>query len=109
MARKVIWTEVAWRDLEEAADYIAEDSPHYAAALVREVREAARSLAYLAERGRVVPEFEHPKIRELIVRSYRLIYRVAEEAVHIIGFIHGARDLETLWRRKVRGDSGDRG
>lgn len=38
MARKVIWTEVAWNDLEEAADYIAKDSPHYAAAFVREAR-----------------------------------------------------------------------
>jgi len=52
MARKVTWTEVAWSDLEVAADFIAIDSPHYAAAFVREVRDAARSLAYLAERGR---------------------------------------------------------
>jgi plasmid stabilization system protein ParE len=26
MARKVTWTEVAWSDLEEVADYIAKDS-----------------------------------------------------------------------------------
>lgn len=45
MARKVKWTAAAWNDLEEAADYIARDSPNYAAALVREVREAARSLS----------------------------------------------------------------
>jgi hypothetical protein len=25
MARKVVWTETAWRDLERSADYIAED------------------------------------------------------------------------------------
>ncbi len=51
MARKVKWTAAAWSDLEEAADYIARDSPNYAAALVREVREAARSLSCLAGRG----------------------------------------------------------
>jgi hypothetical protein len=33
MARKVIWTESAWKDLEEVVDYIAKDSSHYAAAL----------------------------------------------------------------------------
>jgi len=32
MDRKIIWTESAWRDLEEAAEYIAKDSQHYAAA-----------------------------------------------------------------------------
>jgi toxin ParE1/3/4 len=102
MARKVMWTESAWRDLEEVADYIAKDSSHYAAAFVREVRDAARTLAYLAERGRVVPEFSDPSIRELFVRSYRLIYQVAEKAVYIVGFIHGARDLWALWEREGR-------
>ncbi len=53
MAWQVMWTESAWRDLEEVADYIAKDSSHYAAAFVREARDAARTLAYLAERGRV--------------------------------------------------------
>ncbi len=76
MARKVIWTESAWIDLEEVADYIAKDSPHYASAFVREVRDAVRSLIDLAERGRLVPEFNDPSIRELFVRSYRLIYQV---------------------------------
>ena len=100
MARKVKWTEAAWSDLEEAADYIAKDSPHYAAAFVRETRDAARSLAYLAERGRVVPEFDDPSIRELFVRSYRLIYQVTEQVVYIIGFVHGARNLRVFWERE---------
>ncbi len=107
MARKVMWAEAAWNDLEEVADYIAKDSPHYAAAFVREVRDAARSLAYLAERGRAVPEFNDPCIRELLVRSYRLIYQVGEKAVYIVGFIHGARDLWAFWEREGRPHSGD--
>jgi len=59
MAKKVKWTAAAWSDLEEAADYIARDSPNYAAAMVREVREAARSLSGLAERGRMFQSFEN--------------------------------------------------
>lgn len=102
MAPKIAWARVAWRDLEEAAEYIAKDSPHYAAAFVREAREAARSLAYFAARGRIVPEFHTPSIRELFVRSYRLIYQVTGETVYIIGFIHGARDLGVLWQREKR-------
>jgi len=102
MARKVKWTEAAWPDIEEVSDYIAKDSPYYAAALVREVRDAARSLAHLSERDRLVPEFGDPSVRELFVGKYRLVYHVTEQDVCIVGFIHGARDLPTLWEREAR-------
>ena len=107
MARKVEWTEIAWSDLEEVADYIAKDSHYYAAAFVREVRDAGRSLAYMAERGRVVPEFGDPNIRELFVRKYRLIYQMTENTIYIIGFIHGARDLLAIWEREEHPNPGD--
>lgn len=102
MARKVKWTAAAWNDLEEAADYIARDSPNYAAALVREVREAARSLSRLAERGRMVPEFRESAIRQLLVGNYRLIYQVSKDTVDILALVHGARDLPALWERQDR-------
>lgn len=102
MARKIAWTESAWNDLEDAAEYIRRDSVHYAAAFVREVRDAARSLAYLSERGRIVPEFDDPSIREFFVRSYRLIYHLKGRFVFIVAFIHGARDLLALWEREGR-------
>jgi plasmid stabilization system protein ParE len=95
-----VWTEVAWSDVSAVADYIAKDSSRYAAAFVREVREAARSLAEFAQRGRVVPELRDPQVRELFVRNYRLIYRLAGRDVFIIAFIHGARQLEPLWGRE---------
>jgi len=102
MARKIKWAQVAWGDLEDAANYIAKDSLYYAAAFIREARDAARSLGYLAERGHMVPEFNNPSIRELFVRNYRMIYQMRKEAVYIIGFIHGARDLSSLWEREGR-------
>ncbi len=102
MARRVAWTETAWRDLEHVADYIAEDSPGYAAALVRRIRDQARSLEELAERGRVVPELDQPAARELVVGSHRLIYEISEGDVYVLGLIHGARDLAALWDREGR-------
>jgi hypothetical protein len=44
--------------------------------LVQEVKRAATSLTDFADRGQVVPEFEDETIRELLVRPYRLVYRV---------------------------------
>lgn len=102
MARRVAWTETAWRDLEHVADYIAADSPGYAAALVRRIRDQARSLEELSERGRIVPELDQPAVRELVVGSYRLIYEISEQDVYVLGLIHGARDLTTLWDTKSR-------
>jgi plasmid stabilization system protein ParE len=100
MARKIIWTETAWSDLEGIADHIAEDSVYYAAAFVREIRDASRTLERLAQRGRVVPEFGDLTIRELLIENYRLIYKTEKTAVNILGLIHGARDLKSLWKRK---------
>jgi toxin ParE1/3/4 len=93
MARRVIWTEAASSDLEEAAGYIARDSRFYAAAFVREVRAAVRSLRVSSERGRVVPELGRPEIRELLVRSYRLVYNITPGRIHVVALIHGARDF----------------
>ena len=67
-----------------------------------EIRDAARLLAHFADRGRVVPEFDDQSIRELFVRSFRLIYQKSEERVYIIALIHGARDLRSLWQREGR-------
>jgi plasmid stabilization system protein ParE len=43
--------------------------------------------------GRVVPEFEDPLIRELIVGSYRLMYRPDGDTIFVVTIIHGSRDL----------------
>jgi plasmid stabilization system protein ParE len=102
MDRRVVWTEAAWLDLEQVIGYIARDSPHYGASFAREVRDASRSLFRFAERGRCVPELDTPEIREIFVRSYRLLYPLSGETVHILGLIHGARELGPIWKREKR-------
>ena len=74
-------------------EHIFRDSEFYAAAVARELVTTARSLATFSERGRVVPEYEDPTVRELIVRRYRLIYRVQPDRVEVLLIIHGARQM----------------
>jgi plasmid stabilization system protein ParE len=93
MGREVVWAESAADDLESAAAYIARDSAAYAAAFVREVRAAATSLADFAERGQVVPEVRDPALRELLVRPYRLVYRISKDLVTVVALVHGAMRL----------------
>lgn len=102
MARTVKWAEAASDDLDRIAGYIARDSPNYAAAFAREILDAARSLADMAERGRVVPEWHEPSVRELFVGNYRLIYQLSGQMAHIVGVVHGSRNLKALWEREGR-------
>ena len=46
--------------------------------------------------GRVVPEFNIEKIRELIYKDYRIVYEVKNNAVCILTIQHGNRLLENL-------------
>ncbi|MBI4164215.1 MAG: type II toxin-antitoxin system RelE/ParE family toxin [Acidobacteria bacterium] len=50
----------------------------------------------------MVPELNQSSVRELFVRSYRLIYIIRRDEVCILALIHGSRDLETLWKREAR-------
>jgi plasmid stabilization system protein ParE len=102
--RSVTWTESAADEFDDAAAYRAQTSKVYASAFAREVRAASRSLRTMAERGRVVPELGEPTIREIFVRNHRLIYKVAEERIWILGFIAGPRDFSRAWRERARGE-----
>jgi hypothetical protein len=42
----------------------------------------------------------------LIVHNQRLIYLVTDNAVHVLGLIHAARDLDSLWDDEERTPSG---
>jgi len=58
------------------------------------------SLKTMPERGRVVPEFRRSELREIILRSYRIIYRINEldKSIEIVRFWHGARGFPRLPR-----------
>lgn len=45
----------------------------------------------LPQSGRVVPEIKDPTVREVIQGSYRIVYRLIREEIHIITVHHAAR------------------
>jgi toxin ParE1/3/4 len=91
--RRVVWTEHAQQTLDEAVGYVAQDSRTAAERLLIEALEVASSLDVFSERGRMVPEANQPNVRQLLVQRYRLLYEVTASEVHILAFVHGARDL----------------
>ena len=91
--RHVVWTDHARRMLDDAVSYVAQDSHPAAQRLLIQALEAASSLDVFGERGRIVPELNQPNVRQLLVQRYRLLYEVTQTEVHILAFVHGARDL----------------
>ena len=87
------WTEPAVADLDNIQDYITRDSAEYADALIERLILSVDRLESFPESGRRVPESTDPKVRELLVESYRVIYRLKKGSVQILAVAHGARNL----------------
>jgi plasmid stabilization system protein ParE len=93
MGYRVALSPSARRDLRDIVRYISLDSPERAITFGQFLVFHTKHLAEFPELGRVVPEFDNPLIREIVVRSYRVIYRVnhADCRVDVIRFWHSAR------------------
>jgi len=93
MGRKVILSPRAIEDLEEIVRYIAQDSPDRACVFGDALVARTKQLADFPEAGRVVPAYHDPDAREIIHRSYRIIYRLSRDgaAVEVSRFWHAAR------------------
>src|SRR5438309_1223936 len=81
-------------DLQAIGEYIGEDPPAYAGAVVKAIVQQTRLLAQFPRSGRKVPEFDDENIRELLAYSYRMIYRLQENDVVVAAVIHGKRILQ---------------
>ena len=93
MAYNLIWSPAASEDLRHLVRYIATDSPERAAAFGLRLIERVERLQGFPEMGRMVSERRDRCIREIIVRPYRVIYRVSHERqlLEIVRVRHAAR------------------
>jgi plasmid stabilization system protein ParE len=87
----VRWTLQAADDLEAIVAFIGRDSMRYARFFAVSVLAAIDRLATFPYSGRVVPEQGDNAIREIILGSYRIVYRVQDDAVQILTVCHGSR------------------
>ncbi len=94
MAYRVVWSGRAVSDLEAIANYIAQDSPAYAAIVVRMIVSRTKMLSRFPRSGRKVQEFGDESIREVLAYSYRVVYQLQEQQVLIAAIIHGKQLLQ---------------
>ena len=98
MGWKVIISPSARGDLADIVSYIARHNADAAARIGYELVAKAERLASFPEWGRCVPEFQRPEVREIVHRSYRIIYRLnaTAQSVEVVRFWHGARGFPQI-------------
>ena len=91
---KIKWSYLAIRDLKSIYEYISKDSEIYASRFINKLIVRVDQLIELPESGRVVPEKEDPRIRELIEGNYRIFYRVVKNQVVILRVHNSAKRIK---------------
>jgi len=95
-AYKVFITQNARDDLRHIFSYIAEDSISDAKIFVSELEKKINTLSTLPERASYIPEnvFFGTDYRQLILRKYRVIYRIDKDDIFVLRVIQGSKLLE---------------
>ena len=93
---EIKWLSRALKNLDQEAEYIAQDNPKAARILVQDIRDAIALLAdnpSLGRPGRIIGT------RELVVKNthYLIPYRVRGTNVEILRIFHTSRRLPKRW------------
>ncbi len=91
--KQVKWSRRAVRDLVEIGEFIAADDPAAARRWVDRLRERALRAAALPHGGRIVPELKRDDVREVFLKTYRIVYRILPRQIAVITVFEGHREL----------------
>ena len=96
---EVLWAAVAENDLLGIIDFIAEDNPGVALDNLYKIKSSTAKLDHSPRRGRIVPELLKQGIsryREILIKPWRVIYRIEENRVYIVSVIDERRNVEDV-------------
>jgi len=96
---EILWAAVAENDLLGIVDYIAEDDPGIALETLYKIKARTAKLDHSPRRGRIVPELLKQGIsryREIVIKPWRVIYRIEEKKVFVVSAIDGRRNVEDI-------------
>lgn len=83
------------RDLEEIADWIAEDNPRRAVTFIQEIREAFRRIGEGPLHDQLRPDIGEDA-RLAVVGNYVIFFRIDDTVVRIERVVYGGRDLPSI-------------
>lgn len=90
---KIIWTARSENDLLEIGRFIAKNNRTAARQWTAKLKKKAYEASRNPKAGRQVPEFEREDIREVLLKSYRIVYQVQTKHIEILTVFEGHRLL----------------
>lgn len=94
---EVRWLPQAQRELRDLHDFLARESPEYAALVADRIVAATERLALFPRSGRNVPEIGVEDVREVFYRAYRIVYVVVgDDRVDVLTVLPSSRPLGDL-------------
>jgi toxin ParE1/3/4 len=93
---QVRWAEQAIQELRAIGDHIAQENPHAARVWVEKLQRRAQAAAEMPRVGRIVPEYQRDDLREVLLRGYRIVYRVGAYGIEVLSLFEGHRLLRLL-------------
>ena len=90
---QIEWSEISDYDIIQIYSYIYKDSIYYAVKTINGIVKSTENLEIFPYMGRKVPEYNLNQFRELIYKSYRIIYEVQFNKIIIHRIWHSARLL----------------
>lgn len=90
----VILSPKAVGDLEAIVRYIALHNPKAARKVGQNLLNKTKELSQFPFRGQMVPEFDSPDIRQVVLKPYRIVYRVEEDKkrISVARFWHSSQE-----------------
>jgi toxin ParE1/3/4 len=90
---RIIWSPLAIDKVSEIAKYIAKDKSEAAEKWIDQIFNSVKKLENFPQIGRIVPEANRKEIREILLKNYRIIYRVEDVQLTILTVRHGKQIL----------------
>ena len=91
---RISWTRRALTALEAIGDHLARDNPGGAERWVMKLLEAAERAAATPRAGRRVWELGRDDVREVFVRTYRIVYRTGRARIEVLTVFEGHRRFD---------------
>jgi toxin ParE1/3/4 len=94
--RRLTFSRLAERDLNDVFAYIARDKPEAARRWVQKLKEKSTFLLRHPQAGQARPEFRTGEFRSSVVGSYAIFYREVLNGIEIARVVRGERDIQNL-------------
>ena len=95
----IAWSAPALADVKALQTWLGRDSKSLADSVVETIFDSIEKVIPFPRIGRVVSEVEDDTVRELLFRTFRIVYKVTAEGIVVLGILYGGRPSE---RREPR-------